>query len=305
MNVLSLFDGISCGQVALNRAGIKYDKYFASEINGNSMKVCLDNYPDTIQLGDVREVRGSDLPKIDLLIGGSPCQDFSSANWIRDGLKGKKSNLFYQYLRILDETKPAYFLLENVGSMDDGDIQTISGLLKVYPVRINSSLVSAQQRDRLYWTNIPGKEMDLFGNKVIAQPEDKRIYLNDVLGEDFKETLLSDFATAKIKEQLGDREGIGYCFDGDSLRNEKSGALLVNGCSWSAKNTTMVIKNGNLRYFSQEEYEILQTLPRGYTKILCRSDAAKVIGDGWTVDVIAHIFQGLKSVHNSPENIAK
>jgi DNA-cytosine methyltransferase len=111
MNVLSLFDGMSCGQIALNRAGIKYDNYFASEIKPHAIKVTQHNYPNTIQLGDVRNIKAEDLPKIDLLIGGSPCQDFSIANKDRTGLNGEKSSLFFEYLRLLKELKPKYFLL--------------------------------------------------------------------------------------------------------------------------------------------------------------------------------------------------
>ena len=114
MNVLSLFDGISCGRIALERAGIHVDNYYASEIKDIAIKVTQSHYPDTIQLGDVTKVKGADLPKIDLLIGGSPCQDFSIANLVKDGLEGDKSSLFFHYLRLLKEVKPKYFLLENV-----------------------------------------------------------------------------------------------------------------------------------------------------------------------------------------------
>lgn len=155
LNVLSLFDGMSCGQIALNRAGIKYDKYFASEIKENAIKVTQHNYPDTIQLGDVRDVKASDLPKIDLLIGGSPCQDLSQANKSRTGLDGLKSGLFFEYYRLFKELSPTYFLLENV-SMSDKDYMLISDMMGTEPIRINSELVSAQLRDRSYWTNIGG-----------------------------------------------------------------------------------------------------------------------------------------------------
>ena len=156
MNVLSLFDGISCGRIALERVGIKVDKYFASEIKDIAIKVTQTNYPDTIQIGDVTKIDATTLPKIDLLIGGSPCQNFSIANLnSRDGLEGDKSSLFYQYLRLLREVKPKYFLLENVKMKKDQEA-IISELLGVKPILINSNLVSAQSRPRLYWTNIPG-----------------------------------------------------------------------------------------------------------------------------------------------------
>lgn len=182
INVLSLFDGISCGQVALERARIKVDNYFASEIKKDAITVCLDNYPSTIQLGDVRSIDFSKLPKIDLLIGGSPCQDLSQANKERLGLKGNKSSLFWEYTRALRELKPKYFLFENV-KMPKDDYQTISEELGTYPVNINSSLVSGQLRNRYYWTNIGPATYDLFGFRYcdIKQPKDKKIVLQDIL----------------------------------------------------------------------------------------------------------------------------
>ena len=182
INVLSLFDGMSCGRIALERAGIKVNKYFASEIKPHAIRCTQSNYPNTIQLGSVLNVKGSDLPQIDLLIGGSPCQDFSRANSVRYGLKGMKSMLFYEYIRLLEETKPTYYLLENV-IMDDLGYNTISDLLGTEPVRLNGAKVSGALRDRLFWTNIGPESFDLFGNRkcAIPQPKDKKIYLNDVL----------------------------------------------------------------------------------------------------------------------------
>jgi len=176
MNVLSLFDGISCGQIALERAGIKVDKYYASEINPKAIEVSEDNYPDIIQLGNVIDLTEriiDTLPRIDILIGGTPCQDLSVYKLnINDakGLEGKKSNLFYQYERIFKYIKPKYFLLENV-SMDKEWEDIISNLLGVKPVMINSNLVSAADRKRLYWTNIPN----------LTQPIDKGILIKDII----------------------------------------------------------------------------------------------------------------------------
>ena len=164
MNVLSLFDGISCGQIALNRVAIKIDNYYASEIDKDAITVTQFNYPNTIQLGDVKKLKGNMLPKIDLLIGGSPCQDLSKAKTEGKGLVGEKSSLFYEYLRLLNEVKPKYFLLENVVMKKDyRDI--ITKELGVNPILINSNLVSAQNRERLYWRNIPN----------ITIPKDKNI----------------------------------------------------------------------------------------------------------------------------------
>ena len=159
MNVLSLFDCMSCGQIALNRAGIRYDNYFASEIDKDAMFIAKKNFPNIKHIGDVTKVKGDDFPKIDLLLGGSPCQNLSLAviNNIKHnkGLDGEKSGLFYEYLRLLTETNPKYFLLENVGGMRTKDKDLITEALGVEPLQINSNLFSAQDRDRYYWTNIP------------------------------------------------------------------------------------------------------------------------------------------------------
>lgn len=169
MNVLSLFDGMSCGQIALERAGIKVDNYFASEIDKYAIKVAQSNYPNTKHIGSVVNVKACDLPPIDLLIGGSPCQGFSFAGK-QLNFEDERSKLFFEFVRILKEVNPKYFLLENV-KMKKEYQAIISEQLGVEPIEINSSLVSAQNRKRLYWTNIPG----------IEQPEDKGIYLKDII----------------------------------------------------------------------------------------------------------------------------
>ena len=190
MNVLSLFDGISCGQIALNRAAIKIDNYYASEIDKDAISVTQFNYPNTIQLGDVRKLKGNMLPKIDLLIGGSPCQDLSKAKTEGKGLVGEKSSLFYEYLRLLNEVKPKYFLLENVLMKKDyRDI--ITKELGVNPILINSSLVSAQNRERLYWTNIPN----------ITIPKDKNILLKDIIKDEHNWKQLGKWVYSKWGNQ--------------------------------------------------------------------------------------------------------
>lgn len=171
MNVLSLFDGISCGQEALKRAGIKVDKYYASEIDEYAISIAQKNFPNTIQLGDVAQIQTDKLPKIDLLIGGSPCQGFSFAGK-QLNFSDPRSSLFFEYVRILNQVKPTYFLLENV-KMKKEYRDIISKCLGVEPIEINSALVSAQNRKRLYWTNIPG----------IMPPEDKGIMLKDIVHE--------------------------------------------------------------------------------------------------------------------------
>lgn len=281
MNVLSLFDGMSCGQQALERVGIHVDNYFASEIKPHAIQVTQHNYPNTIQLGDVTKIKGSDLPQIDLLIGGSPCQDFSIANKERKGLEGEKSGLFYEYVRLLKEVKPKFFLLENV-SMDDYSYEVISEEMGTYPVKINSSLVSAQLRKRLYWTNIGDEKFDLFGKRYcnIPQPQDKNIKLQDILENGYTSRekalcLLESESRPLISKEKLYRRATKFGFINIVYDNKE--------CRFS----------DSLRILSQKELERLQTVKEGYTSILTRNQAACLLGDGWTVDVIAHIFSYL------------
>ena len=189
MNVLSLFDGMSCGQIALNRAGIEYDKYFASEIDDNAIKITQHNYPNTIQIGNVEFVTKDMLNcNIDLLIGGSPCQSFSNAGR-GDGFKGE-SGLFWEFVRLLKETKPKYFMLENVKMKKEWE-QIITNALNVEPILINSSLLSAQNRERLYWTNIPNVEL----------PKDKGLKLEDVINNNYEFKPLTKWFFSKWGEK--------------------------------------------------------------------------------------------------------
>jgi len=284
MNVLSLFDGMSCGQIALNKSNIKYDNYFASEIKPHAIKVTQDNYPNTIQLGDVTKLSSNKLPSIDLLIGGSPCQDFSRGNEIRKGLNGGKSSLFFEYLRLLKECKPKYWLLENV-IMDKFDCDTISNYVGTQPVRFNSSLVSAQLRDRLYWTNIGPGYFDLFGNRtsIIPEPKDKKIMLKDIITNGYTDRVKSRALLESDSRPLATTEKMWH-------RYKSTGFTTIvfedDSLNW---------KNG-LRYFNQTELERLQTVPEGYTNSLSRNRAASLLGDGWTVDIISHIFSYLNSI---------
>lgn len=171
MKILSLFDGITCGRVALERAYIPIEAYFASEIDKRAIMITQKNYPDTIQIGDVLKLNFADfVDKIDMLIGGSPCQDLSIAKRNREGLKGSRSCLFWKFVEALRIIKPKYFLFENVKSMSKESKQEISKALGVEPILINSALVSAQQRKRLYWCNWH-----------VEQPQDKGIVLKDIL----------------------------------------------------------------------------------------------------------------------------
>lgn len=279
MNVLSLFDGMSCGQIALERAGIKVDNYYASEIKPHAIKVTQHNYPKTIQLGDVTKITKEMLPKIDMVIGGSPCQDFSRGNKERLGLDGEKSGLFMQYLRIVEEVKPKFFLLENV-VMDFLDRKFIDDSLNCLPVRINSNLVSAQLRDRFYWTNIGPSDTTLFRQHecLIPPPNDRGIKLKDILTSGFVESdksycLNTKYNQGRSQEGIRRRRSVAmdsYVFLSPDLNDEKG-----------------------LRFFNVTELERLQTLPENYTEILTPTQACNCIGDGWTVDVIAHIFSFL------------
>ena len=186
MNVLSLFDGMSCGRLALDRLGIEVDQYYAAEIDKYAIQVTQENWPETIQLGDVTQIKGKDLPKIDLLLGGSPCQGFSFAGK-QLAFDDPRSALFFEFVRILKECEPKYFLLENV-KMKKEFLDIISQQVGAEPILINSALVSAQNRQRYYWTNLPGVE----------QPENRGIVLRDILETNPESyTLMSDKFTKR------------------------------------------------------------------------------------------------------------
>tara|TARA_R110000772_G_scaffold60472_4_gene136606 strand:+ start:1513 stop:2373 length:861 start_codon:yes stop_codon:yes gene_type:complete len=285
MNVLSLFDGMSCGQIALDKLGIKVDNYFASEIKKHAIQTTIDNFPNTIQIGDVTKVFAKDLPKIDILIGGSPCQDFSRANKERKGVEGTKSSLFFEYVRLLKELKPKYFLLENV-IMTDYNYWFICNELNCEPVRICGSLVSGALRDRLYWTNIGPHSFDITGRLIsnIPQPKDKKIYLKDILDNGY---------TDKRKHTcLNTSSGVGGKYEYLKHRNETTGMITI------LFDNEKCIVNENIRTVTQTELEKLHNIPNGYTKNINIKKAGDLIGDGWTVDVIAHIFSFIPNINN-------
>lgn len=290
MNILSLFDGMSCGQIALNKAGIKYDNYFASEIKKHAIQVTQFNYPDTIQLGDIRNIKASDLPKIDLLIGGSPCQDFSSQNRERKGLKGLKSNLFLEYLRLKKECEQINpdlkWLLENVIMLPE-HYAILSNLMQIYPVEINGSKVSAAMRRRLFWTNIGPSYIDLFGfvHCNIPQPRDKKIRLQSILTEGYTDRIR---ATCLKTTNGGTIKG-DYEHDRILVKKRYYDSGFDN---FIFTHKSCNVKHG-VRFFNQIELERLHNIPEGYTKIVNVKKAHDLIGDGWTVDVIKHIFSYL------------
>lgn len=357
MNVLSLFDGMSCGQIALNRVGIKYDNYFASEVDKHSIKVTQHNYPNTIQLGDITSIKRSDLPTITLMFGGSPCQNLSFAGKM-NGMSTKdkyeivsleqylelkekgyefdgQSYLFWEYVRLLNEVKPKYFLLENVKMLKKWE-NIISNVLGVEPIEINSTLVSAQNRRRLYWTNIPN----------VQQPTDKGITLKDIIVDDFSNLKMTNdekiksltksygsdidvneddvvtlyanngkkvnidlsnevpfsFYETRTEEGKEIRRKIRIETGRDSTPRSKEYKMYKpiktnkGNCLVTVESPLdyIVDTNWNYRKLYRIEMERLQTIPDGYTNVVSDSQARKMLGNGWTVDVIAHIFKNIE-----------
>jgi DNA (cytosine-5)-methyltransferase 3A len=294
MNVLSLFDGMSCGQIALERLGVKVDNYFASEIDKYAINVAKSNYPNTKHLGNVVDIKGHSLPQIDLLIGGSPCQDLSVAKQGGKGLEGSKSQLFYEYVRIWKETKPKHFLLENVGSMKNEDRDVITEIMGVSPITINSKLVSGLERRRHYWTNIPN----------ITVPSDKGVTLDSIIDLEVDEKYYFTEGTHKSLEKIMHRsEAKGHGFrsgiiDQSELNNpeikfKNLDANYHKGCDGKR---SMVRIRGRNRRITPTEAERLQTVPVGYTAAANTSDTRRymMLGNGWTIDVITHILKEIK-----------
>ena len=252
MKVLSLFDGISCGMVALERARIPVERYVAYEIDENAIKVSKHNYPQIEHCGDVTKAYFTQYKGFDLLIGGSPCQDLCGMG-SREGLAGEKSKLFFEFVRALKEVQPRYFLLENNASMSKENRDIISSYIGCEPVLINSADFSAQVRKRLYWTNIDF-EKDI---------HDRGITLQSIL----------EFGETKRKKSKTVRVG-------------GSGSGWGNKHEWDMPNES--------RVYTTVELERLQTLPDNYTIGVSEAKRRQCIGNGWTVDVIVHIFKGLK-----------
>jgi DNA (cytosine-5)-methyltransferase 3A len=275
MRVLSLFDGISCARVALERANIPVTDYFASEIDKYAIQISHKNWPTIKRLGNVKDVSGLE---VDLLIGGSPCQDLSVAKKGRKGLAGDRSSLFWEYVRILNECKPKWFILENVNSMSKDDKDTITKALGVEPIMINASLVSAQNRKRLFWTNIPS----------VSQPADRNIMLKDILEKDIDETV-------KCGRNIGRR----LTKDGTRNDNDKSLDIIRRievhtddkcGTLTSVMKDNLVVSKTSIRKLTPIECERLQGLPDKYTEGVSDTQRYKCLGNAFNVDVIAHIL---------------
>jgi DNA (cytosine-5)-methyltransferase 3A len=286
MNVLSLFDGMSCGRIALERAGIEVNKYYASEIDKHAIKVSEANYPDIIRLGDVNNWKSWDLEKIDLIIAGSPCQGFSKIGK-ELAFDDPRSALFFTFLEILNTIKcynpDIKFLLENVRMKKD-HLDIISDKLNVEPVMINSKLVSAQNRVRFYWCNWD-----------IEQPLDKGVSFQDI-----KDTDPVRLAESKVNhtpsrvKMWADGKGtggkVGGCYN--ITNADKAYCLTVK--QDRQPNSGLIEFEDFCRYLTRRELERCQTVPDGYTDMVSYNQCQKVLGNGWTVDVIAHIFNNLQ-----------
>ena len=411
ITVLSLFDGMSCGQLALQKLGIKVKQYYAAEIDKHAIQVTQHNFPNTIQLGDVTKVFAKDLPKIDLLIGGSPCQGFSFAGK-QLAFDDPRSKLFFEFVRLKNECNPTYFMLENVKMKKEFEI-IISKYMGVAPIEINSALLSAQNRVRLYWTNIAAEPYGLFGDMqcMIPQPKDKGILLRDILQSNVADKY---YLTDKAIDRLNKAQLIGIKAKVDpeksgtiTIKNQ-SGQLAIDNsttlivasrgrnpenpkiresgleteqhleprfdgktnCITSVKKDNLVMqlnpstesggvqpyqqnriydidgispalmaqmscgthaimekspclhgfehgtngqlnkqlaKGGLIRRLTEVECERLQTVPDNYTSIVSSTQRYRMLGNGWTVDVIAHIlsFMALQKPKSEGEKIIK
>jgi DNA-cytosine methyltransferase len=300
---MSLFDGMSCGRLALERAGLPVTTYWASEIDKYAIKIAQKNYPDTIHIGDIENIPdGKSYPQMDLLLGGSPCQGFSFAG---KGLNfdDPRSKLFWRYVWFLKENNPRYFLLENV-RMNQRSQDVISRALGVEPIAINSSLVSAQNRYRLYWTNIP-----------FDMPKDKDIKLKDILEDGcvdrdkshcldanyFKGGNLKSYFEKHRRQLVFSDDGLCHVGDADlkghgyNRRVYHPEGKAPSLCASSGGNLEpkTITSDTTWRKLTVTECERLQTVPEGYTEGVSNTQRYKMLGNGWTVDVIAHILQGI------------
>ena len=327
MKVLSLFDGMSCGRIALDRLGIAVDTYYASEIDKYAIEVAQKNYPDTIHVGDVTQLNADDFQDIDLILAGSPCQGFSFAG-NQLAFDDPRSALFFEFIRLLKAIKPKYFLLENV-KMKKEFLEVITEQVsacypefqghdlfggRIEPILINSSLVSAQSRQRYYWTNIPN----------IQQPNDKGIVLRDILETD---AISDEFIHSQKSvdymnrgndkwKQANNRRADGY---EQSADKEKSFAVTANwhkGVPYNyfseIREKSKTVRSGGRDSYDRHEWdsvdelhwrkltplecERLQTVPDNYTNHVSNTQRYKMLGNGWTVDVIAHILNNMEKI---------
>ena len=296
MKVLSLFDGISCGLVALKRLEVQVDEYHAFEIDENAIKVSNANHPEIIRHGDVLTADFTQFIGFDLLIGGSPCQDLSIAKSNGEGLKGSKSSLFWTYVEALRTAKPRYFLFENVGSMKDSDRDIITEALGVEPILINSSDFLPQNRERYYWTNIPVSPLltttnTSFRSVMEEQPAEKYYYKKDF-------TLFED----RDKNVIGELKV--NCYESGRRLHNPDGIIGCLTCVNGGYQEKKVYDDrvGRPRKLTPIEYERLQGLPDNYTKGLCDSKRYSVCGNGWTIPVIEHLLRGMTDGTNTTQS---
>ena len=341
MNVVSLFNGMNTGRQALENVGIKVNKYYSSEIKPYAIELTQYHFPDTIQVGDVTKWREWDIDwkTIDLVLSGSPCQDLSAAGK-RAGINGKKSSLFFVFIEILEHIKAlnpkVLFLQENVGSANKLDVGIMSRALGVYPVRINSSLLTAQLRDRYYWSNIRTKETMFDIVTDIPQPKDKGIMFKDIItsgvvDREKSQCLLErqsftykDEFSNKAQRFLKTREKFGVpliyeennelrvktntikgfdvvtendCIDLSFPTSTTRRGRVTKGkspCLMESSNSLYSYKDGIVITVNQIEMERLQGFADGYTSMLTKAKAGSLLGDGWTLPIIEHIFKFIK-----------
>lgn len=329
MIVLSLFDGMSCGQLALKKLGIDPGLYIASEVDESAIKVTNKNFPETKQVGDVTKVDGKSLPKVDLLVGGSPCQGFSFAG-NQLNFQHPESKLFFEYARLLKECNPRFFLLENVVMKKEYE-DIISGILGVKPILINSNLLSAQNRKRLYWTNIEGveqpenkntgwgavkqsgekthkhfythKAMQWLASESIKKGRPLTIHRNDEKMQMLEANHHKKYSSQRFFAVADDDPGLDQAkFPVYGVNKTEPGELNIrfrNGTLVATKDGKdhEITRKGDLpsgafalRYVTPIECERLQTVPEGYTSCVSDTQRYRMLGNGWTVDVVKHIL---------------
>lgn len=343
MIVVSLFNGMNTGRQALKNCGFKVDKYYSSELKPYAIELTQHHFPDTIQVGDVTKWREWDIDwsKVDLILSGSPCQDLSIAGK-RDGINGKKSSLFYVFIDILNHCRSlnpnVLFFQENVGSANKKDVGIMSRAMGVYPVRINSYLVTAQLRDRYYWTNIRTKQTMFDLVTDIPQPEDRKIMFKDILTDGYtdrdkarailesesrlntdlnkmhkrykkhgftnivyleKYKDLISIENDKLKVKTNTIDGYQYATENDCINLSFASSTTRRGritkgkapCLLQGNEPLFAFTGDNIRPLNKIELCRLQGFPDNYCDILSRNKAASLLGDGWTLPVIEHIFK--------------
>jgi hypothetical protein len=301
MNVLSLFDGASIGQLALKELGIEVDNYYASEIKPIAIKLTKYHFPETIHIGNVEKVsykngilyteNGNFETKIDMVIGGSPCQDFTPVKWINhasggSGLEGDKSRLFYEYLRILKEINPKYYFLENVKMKKESE-QMLNDFMGVNGLHINSELVSFQKRPRIYWTNI----------EEVTVPRDRKLNFQDYRDKDYEYCKQFKVNRTPSRERMWHNgQGRNSATMGCANVTHSNKVYCITRKQDRAPNSGLIAFEDFCRYLTRRELELGQTWPEGYTDVcgITYNQAQDLIGDGWTLEVIKHFFKNIK-----------